>query len=249
MLDSALSSALSVAFSSSSSLSISSSSAARMWGASGKTHAELVQNLVNSGLLRSCRVIAAFKQIDRRHFVPGTAAGHSHVDAPQDIGCGVTISAPHMHAYAVEALASVLQPGCRVLDVGSGSGLLSAIMAVLVLPGGRVFGIEHHRDLVLRSRQSIADVSRQLGQDLPADIVLGDGRLGLPAEAPFDAIHVGAAATAVPQPLLEQLKPGGKMVLPIGPENGPQQMVIVSKRADGSVTKQLDIGVRYVPLE
>jgi protein-L-isoaspartate(D-aspartate) O-methyltransferase len=163
------------------------------------------------------------------------------------VGYNVTISAPHMHAYALEMLRDKLVPGARVLDVGSGSGYLTVCMARLVQPGGKAIGIEHISQLVDLSLINISKNSRSLLDDGTLQIVLGDGRLGYPQGGPYDAIHVGAAAPSRPVELIEQLKPGGRLVVPVG--IGSQTMMTYEKSSDGQqVHEQATLGVRYVPL-
>lgn len=163
------------------------------------------------------------------------------------VGYNVTISAPHMHAYALDMLKDKLVPGARVLDVGSGSGYLTACMGRLVQPDGKAFGIEHIPQLVDLSIQNIAKHGRSLFDDGTLQIVVGDGRLGYPQGGPYDAIHVGAAAPDRPVKLIEQLKPGGRLVVPVG--IGNQVMMIYEKSLDGNeVHEKATLGVRYVPL-
>ncbi|CAD6260501.1 unnamed protein product [Miscanthus lutarioriparius] len=157
------------------------------------------------------------------------------------------ISAPHMHATCLELLKDHLQPGMHALDVGSGSGYLTACFAMMVGPEGRAVGIEHIPEIVA---SSIENVQRSAAAPLLRDGSLSfhvtDGRLGFPDVAPYDAIHVAAAAPKIPQPLLDQLKPGGRMVIPVG--TYLQDLQVVDKNTDGSISIQKDASVRYVPL-
>lgn len=163
------------------------------------------------------------------------------------VGYNVTISAPHMHAHALEMLEDKLIPGACVLDVGSGSGYLTVCMARLVQPNGKVIGIEHIPELVQLSIKNISKNSRSLLDDGILEIVLGDGRLGYPINGPYDAIHVGAASPTRPTTLIEQLKPGGRLIVPVGVGN--QKMMIYDKSLDGlEVHERSTLGVRYVPL-
>ena len=152
-----------------------------------------------------------------------------------------------MHAHALEMLRDKLIPGSRVLDVGSGSGYLTACIAHLVQPGGKAIGIEHIPELVNLSKNNISKSGRSLIDDGTLEIVLGDGRLGYPQGGPYDAIHVGAAAPNRPNELIEQLKPGGRLVVPVG--IGSQKMMIYNKSADGrEVHECATLHVSYVPL-
>ena len=143
-------------------------------------------------------------------------------DKPQPINFNVVISAPHLHAHVLELLGDVLQPGARVLDVGSGSGILCAAFYECVRtnqPGTCVIGIEHIDTLVELSKHNL---NKSYSHALASGEIVcmcGDGRLGCAQAAPFDAIHVGAGTEEVPQELLNQLKVGGKIVIPVGPKD------------------------------
>ncbi|KAN0060594.1 hypothetical protein ACQY0O_007246 [Thecaphora frezii] len=224
------------------------------WRSSGATNEELVSNLVHHGLLTSPRLAGAMASVDRAHYVPDTAS--AYLDSPQTIGYGATISAPHMHAHAFENLAAFLQPGNRVLDVGSGSGYCVAVFHRLVSPGastaasGKVVGIDHIQELVDQSRTNL--VKDGFGAALSSgnvELVKGDGREGWEPEAPYDVIHVGAAAPKMPQPLIDQLKAPGRMFIPVNSSDGYGQDVWqVDKDAQSIVTKTKLFEVNYVPL-
>ena len=152
-----------------------------------------------------------------------------------------------MHAYALEMLNDKLVPGASVLDVGSGSGYLTVCMTHLVQPGGIVYGIEHIPELVELSLKNISKNHKSLIEKRILLIVLGDGRLGYLPGAPYDAIHVGAAAPKRPDALIDQLKPGGRLVVPVGV--GCQTMMMYEKSLDGQQINQKEtLSVRYVPL-
>ena len=147
-------------------------------------------------------------QVDRAHYSPSSP----YEDSPQAIGHGATISAPHMHAHACEALLPFLHPSSSVLDVGSGSGFLTHVLANLVEPGGRVVGIDHIQALVdLANRNASSNEGgREALSTGRIKFVKGDGRKGWPEDAPYDAIHVGAAAEEAHQELIDQLKTPGR---------------------------------------
>lgn len=155
-------------------------------------------------------MLICHKQVDRAHYAPYAP----YQDSPQSIGYRATISAPHMHASACESLLPFLKPGSRVLDVGSGSGYLTHVLAELVKPGGTVIGLEHIQPLVdigtANTRKS--KEGRDLMDDGGITYVKADGRLGFKDGAPYDAIHVGAAASDFHQTLIDQLKAPGRYV-------------------------------------
>lgn len=157
-----------------------------------------------------------------------------------------------MHAMCAELMLDAVGggqgdgEGVSVLDVGSGSGYLAAVVRRLIGSNGHVYGIEHIPELVATSLSNLrADDPTLLST---VHIQQGDGRLGLPSAAPFNAIHVGAAAAEVPTALIEQLKEGGVLVIPVGEENDDQWLQVIEKRAGGELKRTVVTGVRYVPL-
>lgn len=218
----------------------------RLWssGASDKNKA-MVEQLQRYGVIKSTKVAEVMETIDRGLFVP--PGGSPYFDSPMSIGYNATISAPHMHAACLELLEDHLQPGMRVLDVGSGTGYLTACFALMVGPEGRAVGVEHIPELVASSTENIkkSAAAPQL-DDGSLSIHIADGREGWPELAPYDSIHVGAAAPQIPEALIEQLKPGGRMVIPVGTVF--QELKVVDKKPDGSVSVRDETSVRYVPL-
>ncbi|PWN91433.1 protein-L-isoaspartate O-methyltransferase [Acaromyces ingoldii] len=239
------------------------------WRCSGKTNAELIANMQAAGLITSSRVAQAMSLVDRANYVVGgqSALSAAYTDAPQSIGFGATISAPHMHAHACEALLPFLKPGSRVLDVGSGSGYTMAIFHHLVKAqdpvqgqetgetkqekNGFVVGIDHIEGLVDMAKRNLQ--KDQLGPHQHRggiQAVLGDGRKGFVARAPYDAIHVGAAAPFMPQDLIDQLAKPGRMFIPVEDNGGygNQDIWQVDKDKQGNVAQKKLFAVRYVPL-
>jgi len=215
------------------------------WRSHGTDNNSLVERLQDNGIVKSEEVKAAMLAVDRGNYVRSSA----YQDAPQRIGWNITISAPHMHAHALELLKDHLKPGCRALDVGSGSGYLSVCMAHLVGEQGKVVGIDHIPQLVEASIENIKkDGQAGMLDSGRLSMVVGDGRQGWMSGGPYDCIHVGAAAPTLPQPLVDQLTPGGRMVIPVGPEGGDQSLDMVEKDKDGRVSRQKLMGVIYVPL-
>ena len=193
--------------------------------------------------------------VDRAHYAPYSA----YEDSPQGIGFSATISAPHMHASACESLLGFMpeNKGAKVLDIGSGSGYLTHVLANIVCGAdgtgdGKVVGVDHIQGLVDLSTKNMrkSEEGRRLLDTGKAEFVLGDGRKGYPVGGPYDAIHVGAAAASMHKDLIDQLKSPGRMFIPVEDEDGwgNQWIWVVDKDKDGKVTKKKDMGVRYVPL-
>ncbi|GKV41947.1 hypothetical protein SLEP1_g49414 [Rubroshorea leprosula] len=218
----------------------------RFWSGSAiDKNKAMVEHLQRYGVITSKKVAEVMEKIDRALFVPdGTPP---YVDTPMAIGYNATISAPHMHATCLQLLEENLQPGMRALDVGSGTGYLTACFALMVGPQGRAIGVEHIPELVASSIKNIEkSLAASLLKEGSLSVHVGDGRKGWPECAQYDAIHVGAAAPEIPQPLIDQLKPGGRMVIPVG--NIFQDLKVVNKNLDGSISVRSETSVRYVPL-
>lgn len=227
------------------------------WSCSALSNKTLVHNLEKAALVTTPAVIDSLLRVDRGWFVTESFKDSAYMDQPLSIGYGATISAPHMHAIMLEILAPFLVRKAGdapkvVLDIGSGSGYLTAVLADLSGEGSRVVGVEHVKELQERSLnvarrhfQSWVDEGRLTfihsdGRDLSK---LFDEHLNV-----FDAIHVGAAAKSVPQNYLEALRAGGCLVIPVGEENGTQFLRVYTKTTDGSINVKSHGGVRFVPL-
>ncbi len=180
----------------------------------------------------------ALSRVPRHEFVPEELRRRAYFNEPLPIGLGQTISQPYIVAIMTELLD--LEPGDRVLEVGTGSGYQAAILAEIV---DRVFTIEIVPGLAGRAR----DVLARLGYD-NVEVRLGDGYYGWPEEEPFDGVIVTAAASHVPPPLVRQLKPGARMIIPVGSAYFVQQLILVNKSADGEVSTEMIMPVRFVPL-
>jgi protein-L-isoaspartate(D-aspartate) O-methyltransferase len=203
--------------------------------------ARLVDDLKEEGLIRTPGVEAAFLAADRAAFVRGLSTEATYEDAPQPIGLGQTISAPHMVAMMVEALGA--GPGMRVLEVGGGSGWHAAVVGALVRPGGRVVSIERLEPLAAFARENL----KRAGFDDVVEVVVGDGTLGYPPRAPYDRISVAAAAPRIPQALLDQLDhEGGRLVIPVGSPS--VQDLVQVQMVNGVMSRRSLGGCVFVPL-
>jgi protein-L-isoaspartate(D-aspartate) O-methyltransferase len=188
--------------------------------------------------VKDSRVLDAMRAVPRHEFVPGPAREDAYADTPLPIGYGQTISQPYIVALMTELARP--SPGDRALEVGTGSGYQAAVLSRLV---ARVFTVE----LVDPLAQSAAAVLRRLGF---SNVVVrnGDGYLGWPEEAPFDIILVTAAPEDVPEALVTQLKPGGRMIVPVGRVYEVQDLKLIEKDPAGKVRTRSVIPVRFVPL-
>jgi protein-L-isoaspartate(D-aspartate) O-methyltransferase len=184
------------------------------------------------------RLLEAFGKVPREAFIPDELVEFAYDDTPLPIGEEQTISQPYIVAVSVEALE--LQRTDRVLEVGTGSGYAAAIIGELA---GEVFSVERHAALAFEARERLA----RLGYDT-VHVLHGDGSLGWTENAPYDAILVSAAAPRVPPALLEQLAPGGRLVVPVESEGGGQVLTRVRRELDHSFREQPIVGVRFVPL-
>jgi protein-L-isoaspartate(D-aspartate) O-methyltransferase len=183
-------------------------------------------------------VLRAMDEVPREYFVAAGFAENAYADQALPIACGQTISQPYVVAYMTEQLD--IEPRHRVLEIGTGSGYQTAILSRLAR---EVVSIERYRTLA----ETASDRIKTLGYS-NVTILLGDGAEGLSHTSPFDRIMVTAAAEEIPEQLVAQLAVGGVMVLPLGPHNGPQRLVKLSKAASGELTRENLVAVRFVPL-
>jgi protein-L-isoaspartate(D-aspartate) O-methyltransferase len=196
---------------------------------------DMVSTQIAARGVRDPLTLAAMRKVARHLFVPPEAASQAYDDHPLPIGHGQTISQPYIVGFMTEALC--LKGGETVLEVGTGSGYQAAVLGEIA---GRVYTIE----IVAPLAEQAGRLLERLGY-ANVEVRAGDGYLGWPGAAPFDAIIVTAAAPRVPEPLKEQLKDGGRLVLPVGDDW--QELVVVTRRADRFEEKRV-LPVRFVPM-
>ena len=188
--------------------------------------------------ITSVRVLEALRCVPRDRFVPERERGCAFENRPLSIGHGQTISQPYVVAYMTQTLD--IQPGERVLEIGTGSGYQTALLAELT---DEVFSIEIVPQLAKRARATLDELGYET-----VHTKVGNGRDGWPQEAPFDAIIVTAAAEHIPPQLLDQLAPGGRLLMPVGRASAGQDLVLVRRDARGRVSRRFLLPVRFVPL-
>jgi len=193
-----------------------------------------------AGIMRSEALEKAFRATPRHLFVPKRLEEQAYIDEPLPIGEGQTISQPSTVAVMTEALD--VKAGQRVLEIGTGSGWQAALLAKMAGAGGYVWTIERYTSLAETAKRNLENAGIK-----NVKVMVGDGSLGVKEGAPYDRIIVTAACPDIPAPLLEQLKVGGKMVLPIG-DLYTQHMFLIEKVREGSVTRKPLGGFRFVPL-
>ncbi len=198
---------------------------------------ETLARLVSDGYLKTDRVIEAMRTVKREEFVPLPMRPYAWEDHPLPIGHGQTISAPHMYAIMLEN--ARIGPGDRVLEIGTGSGYGSALISFLAGKKGKVFSLEVVHALADSARKNLARAG------LDATIIEADGRQGYPPGAPYDRILVTASSENVPSALLEQLKIGGRMLIPVGSHF--QELLLLEKSKTGVDIKPI-LPVVFVPL-
>lgn len=186
----------------------------------------------------SPRVHAAMAKVERHRLVPASELRAAYRNHPLPIGHGQTISQPYIVAISADLIAP--QPHHAVLEIGTGSGYQAAVLAEIV---SRVYTVEILESLALSAGKNLKDLQYE-----NIEIRVGDGYKGWPEKGPFDGIVVTAAAPSIPQALVDQLKPGGRMAIPVGAPGGAQELVLVTKGADGKIQRKNVLAVRFVPL-
>jgi protein-L-isoaspartate(D-aspartate) O-methyltransferase len=199
---------------------------------------QMVRRQIEARGIFDALILDAFREVPREEFVDEEHRRWAYDDNPLPIEAGQTISQPYIVALMIEAAA--IRPGDKVLEVGAGSGYAAAVISRIA---ERVVAIERHGELVQIARERMA----RLGYD-NVRIIQGDGTRGCADEAPFDAILAAASGSHVPKPLVDQLAPGGRLVMPVGDPGFVQELVKVTKRPDGTTSQENLGGVRFVPL-
>ena len=205
--------------------------------AQAAARARMVQAQIAARGVTDGRVLQAMARVPRHRFVPEAARGQAYEDWPLPIGHGQTISQPYIVAFMTEALGP--KPTDRVLEVGTGSGYQAAVLSGLV---AEVYSIEIVGPLARRAEANLKELGYR-----NVKVRAGDGYLGWPEAAPFDAIIVTCAPEAVPQALVDQLKVEGRMIIPVGRTSGAQELYLLRKRAKGLETQAV-LPVRFVPM-
>lgn len=208
---------------------------------------QLVDQLVAKGALTSAKVAQVMRSVDRQIFCFNSPS--AYCDAPSPIGYNATISAPHMHAFALEALESLLEPGAVILDIGSGSGYLIAAFSQMMQHQGQVIGIEHVAKLNEQAKRNIELFNSRLIPEGIVHLQTADAQAGCLQWAPYDAIHIGASVREIAPELVAQLKIGGRIVAPLGEPMHTQVMKVLEKQENGTLREcGPSLAVQYVPL-
>ena len=201
---------------------------------------------MNKWSIKNYKVFSAMMQVDRKDF----SEENPYEDSPQRIGFNVTISAPHMHAYALEYLSEFCTENSRILDIGSGSGYLTCALSAMTNYKGIVVGVEHIQELIDFSINNVRKNHGDLLDNKKIIFVNSDGRLGYKEFGPYKAIHVGAAVEEKPIELINQLDYNGRMFIPVGKagekgKEGNQWIYIIDKDKLGKITYTPIIKVSY----
>jgi protein-L-isoaspartate(D-aspartate) O-methyltransferase len=200
-----------------------------------------VEKLFNQGYINTEKVKEAMLKVPREEFMPAENSSYAYLDRPFSIGNGQTISAPHMVAIIAEKLE--LTDGMNILEIGTGLGYNAAVVAEVVGKKGHVYTIERIPSLVKKSRENL----KKTGYSDRVTVIEGDGTIGYPNKAPYDRIYGTASAPKIPEPLKEQLKTGGKLIIPMGSDYYQELVSVMRITDDEYQTRNLG-GVVFVPM-
>jgi len=199
---------------------------------------KLVKTLKNIGRISSEKVEKAFLETPRELFIPESIKHYAYIDTPLEIGNNQTISAPHMVAIMCEALN--IKKGQKILEIGAGSGYHAAIISKIIGSKGHIYTVERIKTLAENAKQNLKKANIK-----NVTVEIGDGSLGLPKQAPYDHIYVTCAAPDIPQPLVEQLKDPGQLLIPVGQRIC--ELILLEKKEEKITTLYLG-GCAFVPL-
>jgi protein-L-isoaspartate(D-aspartate) O-methyltransferase len=203
---------------------------------------ELVKKLSEYGYIKSENVRQAMEKVPREEFLPEENRYYAYNDQPLPIGKGQTISAPHMVAMICEKLQ--LEEGMKVLEIGTGFGYNAAVISEAMDKKGHVYSIERIEYLAKLAEENL----RRTGYDENVTVIVGDGTLGYEKEAPYDRIYGTASAPYVPEPLKEQLKVGGRLLVPVGEQSYFQDLICIVKNSETEYKEKSLGGVAFVPM-
>ncbi|MGZ7067041.1 MAG: protein-L-isoaspartate O-methyltransferase [Methanobacterium sp.] len=203
---------------------------------------KMVKRLSESGYIKSDKVRKAMEAVPREEFIPTSNRPYAYVDRPLPIGEGQTISAPHMVSMICELLE--LEEGLKVLEIGSGFGYNAAVIAQIIGKKGHLYSIERIESLAEIAKENL----KRTGLGDNVTIIVGDGTKGYKEEAPFDRIYGTASAPSVPEPLKEQLKIGGIILVPVGEQQYYQDLIYIKRESEDKFETKSIGGVAFVPM-
>lgn len=203
---------------------------------------ELVRRISEMGYIKTEKVRKAMEKVPREEFLPASNRPYAYVDQPLPIGEGQTISAPHMVAMICEILS--LEEGMKVLEIGTGFGYNAAVVAEIIGPTGHLYSIERINSLAETAKDNL----KRTGYAENVTVILGDGTKGYPEKMPFDRIYGTASAPKLPEPLEEQLKIDGILLIPVGEHRYMQELIVITRKSEDKYEKKSIGGVAFVPM-
>jgi len=203
---------------------------------------ELVRRLSENGYIKTEKVKKAMEAVPREEFIPASNRPYAYADQPLPIGEGQTISAPHMVAMICEILD--LEEGMKVLEIGAGFGYNAAVVAQIIGKKGHLYSIERISSLAEIAKDNL----KRTGLGDNVTVIVGDGTKGYKEEVPYDRIYGTASAPSLPEPLKEQLKIGGIMLIPVGEQQYFQDLVYIKRESEDQFERKSMGGVAFVPM-